>query len=126
MVVHTLPAHIILGFHRKTNATIDFQSLTMTIRFGTSGWRAIIADEFTFDGVRTVTRAICEQLRTADSSSAKKTIVVGYDTRFLGERFAAECVKELRQRVFARFSAIIRRRRRRSLMRFAAKKRRAA
>lgn len=67
----------------------------MTIRFGTSGWRAIIADEFTFDGVRTVTRAICEQLRSANLSSAQKTIIVGYDTRFLGERFAAECVKEV-------------------------------
>ncbi|MFN2454586.1 MAG: phosphoglucomutase/phosphomannomutase family protein [Pyrinomonadaceae bacterium] len=67
----------------------------MAIRFGTSGWRAIIADEFTFAGVRAVTRAICECLRTAGNSASQRTIVVGYDTRFLGERFAAECVKEV-------------------------------
>lgn len=66
----------------------------MAIRFGTSGWRAIIADEFTFAGVRTVTRAICEHLRTS-SPEGGKTIIVGYDTRFLGERFAAESVKEV-------------------------------
>jgi phosphoglucomutase len=67
----------------------------MTIRFGTSGWRAIIADEFTFSGVRAVTRAICEQVRRASHHSNQTTLIVGYDTRFLGERFAAECVKEI-------------------------------
>ncbi|HYE64470.1 MAG TPA: hypothetical protein VD966_02740, partial [Pyrinomonadaceae bacterium] len=66
----------------------------MAIRFGTSGWRAVIADEFTFAGVRTVTRAICEYLR-ASGASQGQAIIVGYDTRFLGERFAAECVKEV-------------------------------
>jgi phosphoglucomutase len=66
----------------------------MAIRFGTSGWRAVIADEFTFAGVRLVTQAICEHLR---SSGAEKgsLVIVGYDTRFLGERFAVECVKGL-------------------------------
>ncbi|HEX8845490.1 MAG TPA: phosphoglucomutase/phosphomannomutase family protein [Pyrinomonadaceae bacterium] len=64
------------------------------IRFGTSGWRAIIADEFTFAGVRLVTRAICEQLRL-NGAGKDSLIIVGYDTRFLGERFAAESVKEI-------------------------------
>ncbi|HEV2915000.1 MAG TPA: phosphoglucomutase/phosphomannomutase family protein [Pyrinomonadaceae bacterium] len=66
----------------------------MAIRFGTSGWRAIIADEFTFAGVRRVTRAICQHLR-GGGSAGDAAIIVGYDTRFLGERFAAECVKEV-------------------------------
>src|SRR5215210_6142138 len=66
----------------------------MAIRFGTSGWRAIIADEFTFAGVRTVTRAICKHLGGGDTANGG-TIIVGYDTRFLGERFAAESVKEV-------------------------------
>jgi phosphoglucomutase len=66
----------------------------MTIRFGTSGWRAIMADEFTFAAVRTVTQAICEYLRTSGARDGN-IIIVGYDTRFLGERFAAECVKEV-------------------------------
>ncbi|MBC7910806.1 MAG: phosphoglucomutase/phosphomannomutase family protein, partial [Pyrinomonadaceae bacterium] len=60
----------------------------------TSGWRAIIADEFTFSGVRMVTRAICEQLRTTGAAQGSP-IIVGYDTRFLGEHFAAESVKEV-------------------------------
>jgi phosphoglucomutase len=63
------------------------------IRFGTSGWRAIIAEEFTFAGVRLVTQAICEHLRT-NSEGESGLLIIGYDTRFLGEQFAAECVKE--------------------------------
>jgi phosphoglucomutase len=66
----------------------------MAIRFGTSGWRAIIADEFTFAAVRVVSQAICEHLRKS-SPEGVGTVIVGYDTRFLGERFAAECVKEV-------------------------------
>jgi phosphoglucomutase len=61
----------------------------MSIRFGTSGWRAVIADEFTFAGVRQVTEAICTHFQSAANS--KNPIIVGHDTRFLGERFAAEC-----------------------------------
>ncbi|HKB67464.1 MAG TPA: phosphoglucomutase/phosphomannomutase family protein [Pyrinomonadaceae bacterium] len=61
----------------------------MTIRFGTSGWRAVIADEFTFAGVRSVTSAICSHFEAA--SPIGDLMVVGYDTRFLGEKFAEEC-----------------------------------
>jgi len=61
----------------------------MAIRFGTSGWRAVIADEFTFAGVRKVTEAICTHFE--NTAHANNSIVVGHDTRFLGERFAAEC-----------------------------------
>ena len=67
----------------------------MTIRFGTSGWRAIIADEFTFANVRRVTRAICQYLKS-DSTAATGAapLIVGYDTRFMGEQFAKVCVEE--------------------------------
>lgn len=66
----------------------------MAIRFGTSGWRAIIADEFTNDNVRLVANAICAQMK--ESGFAEKTpVIVGYDTRFLGEKFADVCVKEV-------------------------------
>jgi phosphomannomutase len=61
----------------------------MAIRFGTSGWRAVIADEFTFAGVRRVTEAICTHFGA--DVSGDKAMIVGHDTRFLGERFAAEC-----------------------------------
>lgn len=64
------------------------------IRFGTSGWRAVIADEFTFAGVRLVTQAICEHLRSTKSDDGR-LVIVAFDTRFLGERFAAECVQEV-------------------------------
>src|SRR5262249_45198451 len=64
----------------------------MGITFGTSGWRAIIADEFTLGNVRLVTSAIASVL---NEESTGGSVIVGYDTRFLSERFAAECATEL-------------------------------
>jgi phosphoglucomutase len=60
----------------------------MSIRFGTSGWRAIIADEFTFDNVRRVTESVCSYL-TKDRGAAGQTLIIGSDTRFMGEKFSA-------------------------------------
>jgi phosphoglucomutase len=59
----------------------------MTIRFGTSGWRAIIADEFTFQNVRRVVEAVCGYLKT-EGTAGGKTLIVGHDSRFMGEKFA--------------------------------------
>jgi phosphoglucomutase len=70
----------------------------MAIRFGTSGWRAVIADEFTFAGVRSVTSAICSHFEAA--SSIGDLMVVGYDTRFLGEKFAEECANIISRNAF--------------------------
>lgn len=64
----------------------------MGITFGTSGWRAIIADEFTLENVRLVTRAIASVL---NEESVGGNFIVGYDTRFLSERFAAVCAAEM-------------------------------
>src|SRR3989339_1399477 len=63
------------------------------IKFGTSGWRAIIADEFTFDNVKLVTQAIADYLNTS-GPSGPKTVIVGYDPRFLSEEYAklSSCV----------------------------------
>jgi len=63
----------------------------MGITFGTSGWRAIIADEFTLANVRLVTSAIASVL---NEEAVGGSVIVGYDTRFLSERFAAECATE--------------------------------
>lgn len=63
------------------------------IKFGTSGWRGVIADEFTFERVRIVVQAIAEHITAAGMK--ERGVVVGYDTRFLSERFAAEAVKVL-------------------------------
>lgn len=64
----------------------------MAIRFGTSGWRAIIADEFTFANVRVVTQAICKMLKER-GFAAETPLIIGFDTRFMGEKFSAEAAK---------------------------------
>jgi phosphoglucomutase len=67
----------------------------MDIRFGTSGWRAIIADEFTFKNVQLVTQAICSYL-TEKNGEVSQTLIIGHDSRFMGEKFsevAAEIAK---------------------------------
>src|SRR5271168_1493162 len=56
------------------------------ILFGTDGWRAIIAEDFTFENVRTVAHAIARYVVRAEKPGAG--ILVGYDTRFGSERFA--------------------------------------
>lgn len=61
------------------------------IRFGTDGWRAVIADEFTMENVRLVAQAIASY--TLESGQQEQPILVGHDTRFLGRRFAEEAVK---------------------------------
>jgi alpha-D-glucose phosphate-specific phosphoglucomutase len=60
------------------------------IRFGTSGWRSIMAEEFTFANVRKVVQAIATHLRSVQEQSAEKgrSVVVGYDPRFLSPEFA--------------------------------------
>ena len=57
------------------------------IRFGTDGWRAVIADDFTFENVRLVAQATAEWLKR--DGQAAKGVVVGYDTRFLSGSFAS-------------------------------------
>lgn len=59
----------------------------MSIRFGTSGWRAIIAEDFTFENVKLVTESICSYLTTNDID-AEKCLILGHDSRFMGEKFA--------------------------------------
>jgi len=56
------------------------------IKFGTDGWRGIIADDFTFSNVRKVTRAIATYLETAYTKD--RPVLVAYDTRFLADEFA--------------------------------------
>jgi phosphomannomutase len=58
----------------------------MPIKFGTDGWRALMAEDFTFDNVRICARATAELLR--ETGMAERGLLVGYDTRFGSERFA--------------------------------------
>jgi len=61
--------------------------MTNPIRFGTDGWRGIIAEDFTFDNVRICAQAVAEYLK--QSGFDKQSLVIGYDTRFASEDFAA-------------------------------------
>ena len=63
------------------------------IKFGTSGWRGILADDFTFANARLVCQAIAKYLK--GEGSATQGVVVAYDTRFLSEVFAATAAEIL-------------------------------
>lgn len=56
------------------------------ITFGTDGWRGVIAQDFTFDNVKVVAQALADYLKTKGLS--QRGCVVGYDTRFLSDKFA--------------------------------------
>lgn len=62
------------------------------IKFGTDGWRAVIAEDFTFENIRIVSQAIADYLKP--KVKGKKKVVIGYDRRFLSAEFAqtAGCV----------------------------------
>ncbi len=67
--------------------------MAQEIKFGTDGWRGIIADDFTFDNVRRVAAAIAAYVKKNEDAS--KGLVVGYDTRFASKqaaRTAAEVI----------------------------------
>jgi len=59
------------------------------IKFGTDGWRAIISEDFTFENVKVVAQAIADFIKAKKEPIYKKEkIVIGYDTRFLSEKYA--------------------------------------
>lgn len=65
------------------------------IRFGTDGWRGVIARDFTFDGVRRVAGAIAATWRATHPGCRNPVFAVGHDTRFLSHRFALEAAEVL-------------------------------
>jgi len=64
----------------------------VTIQFGTDGWRAVISDTFTFANLRLVAQAIADFVRE-ESEADPPEVVVGFDTRFLSDRYAAEVAR---------------------------------
>jgi phosphomannomutase len=66
--------------------------MTQEIKFGTDGWRGLIADDFTFDNVRRVASAIAGYVLKNEDS--KRGVIVGYDARFASPR-AAQIVAEV-------------------------------
>ncbi len=71
------------------------------IKFGTSGWRGLIAADYTFENVRLATSGIAAYLKDAISDTnspiynCKPLVIIGYDTRFLGKEFALTTVEIL-------------------------------
>jgi alpha-D-glucose phosphate-specific phosphoglucomutase len=63
------------------------------IKFGTDGWRAVIGEEYTFSNVRIIAQAVADFLHA--EGLAERGLIVGYDTRFASERFAAACAEVL-------------------------------
>ena len=66
--------------------------MSTTIKFGTSGWRAIVADEFTVANIRLAVAGIADYVKT---TPAPHRVLVGRDPRFLGESFVAEAARVL-------------------------------
>src|ERR1700688_1781681 len=71
--------------------TLQLQSVASDspakIKFGTDGWRAIIAEDFTFENARTVANAIARYV--IRSEDARKGVIIGYDHRFASDTVAA-------------------------------------
>jgi alpha-D-glucose phosphate-specific phosphoglucomutase len=75
----------------------------MPIHFGTDGWRGVISDTFTFHNLRRITQAIADAVAseewlngvTSGPKPDSKRMVVGFDTRFLSDRYAAEAARVL-------------------------------
>src|SRR5438105_4216007 len=73
----------------------------MTIKFGTSGWRGLIARDFTFDDVRLATQGIADYLKSeirnskSEISKRKPIVILGHDARFLGREFSLAAAEVL-------------------------------
>ena len=65
----------------------------MTIKFGTDGWRAVISDTFTFANLRLVAQAIADYV--LEEADGPAEAVIGFDTRFLSDRYAVEVARVL-------------------------------
>jgi len=84
----------------------------MTIHFGTDGWRAVISDTFTFSNLRQVSQAIADAISAGLWSNGyplnevdSSRMVVGFDTRFLSDRYAQEVARVLAANGFKVFLA---------------------
>jgi phosphomannomutase len=73
----------------------------MPIHFGTDGWRAVISDTFTFDNLRLVVQAVADAVASEGWSNGirlekkpdPRKVVIGFDTRFLSDRYAREAAR---------------------------------
>jgi phosphoglucomutase len=85
--------HSTRGKAKRSSARASAKRPT-PIKFGTSGWRGLIADDFTFANVRLAVTAIAEHVK---SKAKDPAILVGYDTRFYSEEFSRLAVEILQE-----------------------------
>src|SRR5215471_6673281 len=67
----------------------------MQIKFGTDGWRAVIADGFTFANVERVAQASADYWRANPVAGTEPRVIIGYDRRFLSDEFARRVAEVL-------------------------------
>jgi phosphomannomutase len=67
----------------------------MSIKFGTDGWRAIIAEEFTFGNIERVSQATADYWTANPVAGTQKKVIVGYDRRFLSDAFGQRAAEVL-------------------------------
>jgi phosphomannomutase len=67
------------------------EGIMRKIKFGTDGWRSVMAKDFTFENVKLVAQAIACFLQ--EHPLKENGVIIGYDNRFLSEHFAAEVAK---------------------------------
>lgn len=65
------------------------------IKFGTDGWRAVIAEDFNFANLDRVSQATADFWRANPVQGTGPSVVIGYDRRFLSDQFAARCAEVL-------------------------------
>ena len=65
------------------------------INFGTDGWRATIADEYTFENLRIVAAGLAAHLQKTEKDKIQNGVAIGYDTRFLSAEFARTAAEVL-------------------------------
>ena len=58
------------------------------IKFGTDGWRAVIAEDFTFANIERVSQATADYWSANPVPDTEKKVIIGYDRRFFSDRFA--------------------------------------
>jgi phosphoglucomutase len=75
------------GERQACNHKKESKRMTNTIKFGTSGWRAVMAEDFTFANVRRAVTGIACYVISQKPSGAR--VIVGRDPRFLGETFCS-------------------------------------
>ena len=72
------------------------------IKFGTDGWRAIIAEQFTFSNLDRVAQATADFWTANPVAGTRRSVIIGYDRRFLSDQFARRTAEVSGRRALSR------------------------